>query len=141
MNPGFPKMLLTRLWFLFGMPVLGFWLFDFFPVGPPRWLTEGPADDPAFRYLHLARNVWLCLLIVISTAPFMWIDSSRLRKRFLFADILPMGKMILASRRGATILFVILVSAILTGSVVSAGAQAPRSAAGRRSADQCGLQP
>jgi hypothetical protein len=93
--------MLTVLWFPFGEALFGLWLFGCLPLKPPTWLTEGPAVDPIVAEPALARVLFLTLLITISVGPWIWIDTSRLRRRFPLSDVGTMLSILIASRSGA----------------------------------------
>lgn len=105
---------ITFVWFPLGMILFGLWLFTGYPVSPPGWLTEGPVYDPGIALPYAARGLYLSLLILVSSGPFVWIDTQRLRGRFVVLDIPAIARMILTSRRGAKTFLVLVLYTCFT---------------------------
>ena len=107
---------LTRLWVPVGAILFGVWLFGWLPARPPDWLTEAaPADS------GMGRTLYLLMLTFASIGPFIWIDTSRIRRRFFLRDIPAMLRLVLSSRRGAFILTVVAMHFVGMGAYLAQG--------------------
>ena len=68
----------SGIWFVLGLPLLGLWLFGVLPISPPAWSYSDLPSDVTEEKAEMGRMLFCILLLLTSTAPWMWIDAFRI---------------------------------------------------------------